>query len=236
MSKKQVPYESIPGKKWMDPILGILFFIILVSIGLALALFFRPLYYWSIDWLDIEKHSGLSADIIKENYNALIDYCSPFFKDTLRFPSLPASASGISHFAEVKVIFNAIFTAGFVSTLIFVPAAIYKLYYRDKKFLRSCAITSIIVPSLLLILCMINFDWLFIVFHKVVFNNDDWLFDPNLDPVIKILPENFFMECAIVIALVVIIGALSAFIAYKKIGNYKPKDEDLIPRKKNYIY
>ncbi len=238
MSKKEIPYESKPSVNWLDPVIGILFFFSLVAIGLAIALNFRPFYYWNIDWLDIEAASGLGADEIKLNYNALIDYCSPFFTGELKFPTLTASASGLSHFAEVKVIFNIIYITGLISTLIIIPVFIYKLYFKEYRFLRTCAITSVVVPILLLLACIINFDGIFILFHKVVFDNDDWLFSPTTDPVIKILPEEFFMGCAIIIASVVIIGAVTAFIIYlKKSDNKRPDDESsLIPRKKNYIY
>ena len=31
--------------------------------------------------------------------------------------------------------------------------------------------------------------------HKILFNNDDWLFDYETDPIIYLLPEEFFLTC-----------------------------------------
>ena len=41
---------------------------------------------------------------------------------------------------------------------------------------------------------VVNFEGSFVLFHKTMFNNDYWIFDPNLDPVINILPEEFFFH------------------------------------------
>ena len=46
-------------------------------------------------------------------------------------------------------------------------------------------------------------------FHKLFFDNDDWIFNPRTDPVIKILPDEFFMHCAIaIIAIVLLAGGI----------------------------
>lgn len=235
MAKKEIPFEFKESFNKVDIILGILFFLSLVGLGLAVALNFRPLYYWNIKWLDLEKSSGLTVDVIKENYNALIDYCSPFCFKELCFPSLTASVSGLSHFAEVKVIFNAVYITGFVSLVLTVIWFIYKNKSREHNYLKVCGIVALIVPLLLVIACLINFDKLFVLFHRVVFDNDDWLFDPKTDPIINLLPETYFMECALVIAGTVIIGAIVILIVYAK-KNKKRGDDSLIPGKKNYVY
>jgi len=52
-----------------------------------------------------------------------------------------------------------------------------------------------IAGIILAILMAINFDGFFVVFHEVLFRNSDWLFDPSKDPVINVLPEEFFTQC-----------------------------------------
>lgn len=235
MAKKDIPFESKESFYKVDIILGILFFLSLVGIGLAIALNFRPLYYWNIGWLDLEKSSGLTADVIKENYNALIDYCSPFCFKELCFPTLTASVSGLSHFAEVKVIFNIVYITGFASMILTIIWFSYKRRSRERNYLKVCGIVSLVIPVLLVLACIIDFDGLFIMFHKIVFSNDDWIFDPKTDPIINLLPETYFMECALVIAATVIIGAAVVLIVYAKKNNRRG-DDALIPGKKNYVY
>lgn len=43
---------------------------------------------------------------------------------------------------------------------------------------------------------ILNFQKSFLFFHKIFFRNDLWILDPRRDLMIKMLPENFFMEMA----------------------------------------
>lgn len=235
MSRRDIPYESPERFRWTDIPTGLFFAISLLAIGLALAINLRPLYYLNISWLDIPESSGLNAVVIKENYNALIDYCSPFFKGDLVFPSLRASESGLSHFAEVKDIFNLIYIVGAVCLVLTVVSFIIKRKLGEYKYLRTCAIITVVLPAVVGIFSVISFDTLFILFHKIVFDNDDWLFNPKTDPIIDLLPETYFMECALIIAGVMLIGAVIAFLIFLKRRKNR-KTESLLPQKKNYYY
>lgn len=235
MAKKNIPFEIKEKFNWTDIILGVFFFLGLLGLGLIIAINFRPLYYWNISWLGLEESSGYSAEVIKENYDALIDYCSPFCFRELYFPSMPASVSGLSHFAEVKVIFNVIYITGFVSIVISVLWFFRKAHNRERKYLKVCGIVTLIIPVLLLLGCLINFEALFLTFHRIVFSNEDWIFNPITDPIINVLPETYFMECAIIIAGVILIGAVTLLIIYVKKRGRK-RDDSLLPGKKNYVY
>ena len=58
-----------------------------------------------MDYLDISSSSGLDEEVIRRNYDVLIDYNSIFSQEELEFPDLPMSESGRIHFQEVKNIF-----------------------------------------------------------------------------------------------------------------------------------
>lgn len=50
-------------------------------------------------------------------------------------------------------------------------------------------------------LAVTDFSRAFAIFHGVFFpGKENWLFDPATDPVILLLPEEFFRHCAIAIA------------------------------------
>ena len=232
---KDIPFEAPERFRWTDIPTGICFLIALIAIGLAIAVNFRPLYYLNISWLKLSESSGLNAVVIKENYNALIDYCSPFYRGDLAFPSIRASQSGLSHFAEVKNIFNAIYIAGAVSLAVCVISFIIKRKNNEYKYLLVSGIVAIVIPVLFVIVSLINFNKVFILFHMLVFNNDDWIFDPATDPIINLLPETYFMECAMIIAGTVIIGAAVVIIRYF-IRKKNKKAARLLPVKKNYYY
>lgn len=184
--------------------IGILFLIFFISLGLAVAIYFRPFYYMGMD--RISSETGYSVDVIKENYDALIDYCSPFFTEDLDFPSLPESESGISHFVEVKIIFNLFFALLFITPL-FLAGLIYIQHKRaSTSWLIASPIIVCVLPLLIGLACAIDFNRIFVLFHELVFNNDDWLFSASEDPIILFLPERFFLQCALIIVATVLLG------------------------------
>ena len=184
--------------------IGVLFLIFFISLGLTIAIYFRPFYYIGMD--RISEETGAPVEMIKENYDALIDWCSPFCTEELDFPSLSESASGVSHFVEVKVIFNIFFVMLFVTPL-FLAGLIFMQYKRESSsWMLASPIIVCILPLLIGTACAIDFNRIFVLFHQLVFNNDDWLFSPYEDPIILFLPERFFMQCALIIVGTVLVG------------------------------
>ncbi len=58
---------------------------------------------------------------------------------------------------------------------------------------------------------IIDFDGLFVTFHKVAFSNDGWLLDPRTDMLIRLMPTPFFVNLGIRLILAVAATALAAF-------------------------
>lgn len=191
--------------KITDLLIGIIFTLLFISIAVVFTINFRPLYYMDIDLLDIEASSGLSRAEIVSNYNALIDYSSPFFRGILEFPTLAASESGLQHFAEVKNIFNSFYIMGAITLVLGIIIILQKSKNRDYSYLLVSSITAVVLPLLLGIYMYIDFDRAFVIFHKIFFNNDYWMFDPSIDPVITILPDTFFLHCAVLIIVLVLL-------------------------------
>lgn len=192
--------------------IGVLFLIFFISVGLAIAIYVRPFYYMGMD--RISEETGYSVEVIKENYDALIDYCSPFFTEELDFPTLPESESGISHFVEVKVIFNLFFALLFVTPL-FLTGLIYLQHKRGSaSWMIASPIIVCVLPLLIGLACAIDFNRIFVLFHQIVFNNDDWLFSPYEDPIILFLPERFFLQCALIIVGTVLLGCVILLTLY----------------------
>lgn len=200
--------------KITDLLIGIVFTLLFISIAVVITINFRPLYYYDITHLNIEADSGYTKEVILTNYNALIDYCSPFFKGGLVFPSLSASESGLQHFAEVKDIFVGFYYLGTIGLVLGIIIIIRKAKNKDFSYLLASSITAIVLPLVLAALMMIDFDRTFILFHKLFFKNNYWLFDPSTDPVITILPDTFFLHCAFLIILIVLLFSILFLIIY----------------------
>ncbi len=200
----------------VDIILSIFDTLFIISIAVIFTINFRPLYYADINILDIPKSSGFSKETILSNYNALIDYCSPFYKGELKFPSLNMSESGRIHFEETKDIFSIFYVIALICGIITLFNIMDKILYRQFKFLRMISITSVVIPLVVALAILVNFDQTFVIFHKLFFNNDYWIFDPVLDPVINILPEEFFMHCALLIVFIVLLISFLISVVYRR--------------------
>lgn len=205
--------------KITDLFIGIVLTLLLISLAVIITINFRPLYYTDIDILKIVESSGLPKEEILENYNALIDYCSPFFQGQLEFPTLSASASGLQHFKEVKDIFTSFYILAAVTFFASLLVIIYKTRKKDISYLFVSSLTAVILPAVLGLIIMINFDKAFVLFHRLFFRNDLWLFDEATDPIITMLPDAFFLHCAILIILLVILGSLGLYSVYRILKN-----------------
>ncbi len=198
-----------------DVVISVFAMLFFVSLAVIITLNSRCLYYFDIDYFNIPQTSGLSRDVIIENYDVLIDYNSLFNFEELKFPSLPMSETGKIHFEEVKNIFVG-FEYFFIATLvIFIVGTIYKVRKKQFGFLKLTSILTVGVPAVLGAIISINWQWFFVKFHEIAFDNDYWIFDAVTDPVITILPDGFFMHCAIMILLLVVISSLLCFVAYR---------------------
>ncbi len=189
-------------------ITGICLSVFLFTLATVLILNARWLYELDIRWLDLERISGMHSDDIRANYHALIDYNQVWFRGELVFPTLPMSREGAIHFQEVKRIFDVIQIACFVTGLMSLLLVIRQKQHGIRTHFRIAGILSIIIPVISGMLVAIDWERFFVTFHRIFFRNDYWLFDPVSDPVILILPDTFFLQCAAGIMVIILAGAV----------------------------
>ncbi|MBD5429951.1 TIGR01906 family membrane protein [Lactobacillus sp.] len=160
-----------------------------------------PLLALSIKFEQTDAVVKLPLGTIMKNYNQLMFYLLWPFKRILKMTNFPTSVKAAQHFYECKLLFSLALIAFIMGIIIFL------FLYRRKKLsylhLKSIEIVIfMLLPLVLLPLAMTNFDQFFIVFHHLLFNNNNWLFDPNTDPIINVLTENFFASCFVAAAII----------------------------------
>lgn len=196
-------------------------FIIIACIKFTVS--FKPLYYFDMNYLKIEGTDGLNSNQIKSTYDYLIDYTNNKQKGNFELEYLTYSPHGAEHFKEVRDLFIKMSNIMLISLIIFMIALIIKIRrFKSYSFLKYTSISLLVVPFIFMIPVMIDFDKLFTFLHKILFNNNYWLFDPNLDPVINILPEEFFMHCLILILALIAVCSLICYLLYKISIRKKP--------------
>lgn len=188
-------------------IFSVLLMLWIISLAVVLTLNFRPLYYFDVDYLGISTSSGLDEEVIRRNYDVLIDYNSIFSREELEFPDLPMSESGRIHFQEVKNIFVGLQWILIVDSVVCAVLLIRHIRRKSYAFLKLTGIITVVIPAVLGALIALNWNWVFVTFHHIAFDNDYWIFDEVTDPVITMLPDIFFMHCALMILALVVLGA-----------------------------
>ncbi len=190
--------------------------ILMLTFSIGLPIYCRFFYYIQINTLNLPEQAakyGIDAGYneIKTAYDQILNFCTlpnqPFKSGIFQM-----SESGISHFADCKVLFDLNFYALLVSTIITATLTVlHKLKIITickplgrRAYLFSAAI-AVVLPVVIGILCAIDFDKAFQVFHAIFFpGKDNWTFDPRYDQIITVMPEEFFMNCAIIIGVALV--------------------------------
>lgn len=200
-----------------NALMAIVILAAMISLSVVFVLNFRPLYDMDMRLLDIPGTSGYPAEEIKANYDALIDYNSMFYTGTLEFPTLPQSEEAAMHFAEVKNIFVVFQVSAIATTILSVASLLYYRRKHPRRSLRYAGYMGLALPVVLGIGIALNWNRMFVLFHQVLFRNDYWLFDPATDPIILMLPDAYFMHCAIAILGLVMLGSVLCLLVGKRV-------------------
>jgi integral membrane protein (TIGR01906 family) len=184
--------------------------LVILAGAIALPILCRFFFYLHIEPYGLTEAMGLTAAEIKTAYNEMMDYCMGL-SGSFSAGVLPFSAEGAAHFADVRKLFilDLAVLAGAVLALI--PL----LVFGRKKALRlgghtpgfwasvGLGVSFLVVGGL----AALDFDRAFVIFHQLFFpGKDNWIFDYRTDPIITMLPEEFFRNCAILILAGILIG------------------------------
>lgn len=195
--------------------LALLLSLTIFILNIKFALNFKPLYYMDIKNLNIEETSNLNMQDIKLNYNYVVHYVQTHNDTTFSLPTLPYSNEGKIHFQEVKIIFN---TLDYFILFSFFLLIILFVFSKDTfiKILKWSSVLLATTPLIFLIPIVINFDKTFDTLHLILFNNDYWLLDYRMDPIINIFPQEFFFHCSILIISLNFVSSYIFYIIYNK--------------------
>ena len=199
---------------------AVLIALVILSGAIALPILFRPFYWWHIEPFGIPEYMGLTPEQIKQAYGEMLDYCMGL-NNTFSVGVLPFSESGAAHFADVRKLFI-LDLAVFASSGIALGSL---CYVNRKKPVRLAGHTpgfwsAIGLGTSFLVvggLVAIDFEKAFTVFHKIFFpGKDNWVFDIYDDPVINMLPAEFFGNCAILIFAIILISCIGLLLYDRK--------------------
>ncbi|WP_131044370.1 TIGR01906 family membrane protein, partial [Clostridioides difficile] len=199
-------------RKFLNVLFSICISIVIIVGVINFTVGFKQLYYFDINYLNISELSGLSKADIKLNYDYLIDYNLNKNVSEFKLPTLKSSPQGKIHFEEVRNIFQNINKLAKLLLVVSLVGIILSVKNKNIKILKTTSITLIIMPLLLTVPILLNFEKSFIIFHNLLFRNDYWIFNPDLDPVINILPEEFFFHSGMMILILILLVSIVLFV------------------------
>lgn len=205
--------------KFLSVVTSLLTALFLLTGAIAVPILWRGFYYMQIDTLKLPYRTGLSEEVIRGAFDQVMDYLvkgAEFGTGQLKY-----SQSGMAHFADCRVLFwlDFIVLGVCAALLVLIAALALSKKVRLHRFLNrgpcfwAVAVLAIALLALLA-WALADFDGLFTAFHTVFFpGKTNWLFDPAVDQIINILPQQFFMDCAILILAILIIGCAALIAA-----------------------
>lgn len=228
-------------KRPIDIICSILVFLVtpffFISISALIPCAFRPFYYICVDALDIPEESGYERDVCIEAYDDVMN----FIWEGAEFKTgeLKWTEEEKSHFEDCKPLF-------YLQLGLAISCGVYLLTYlilRKTKVLRAArfrdvssisygGIITLIFVILIGLMAVVNFERLFEIFHMIAFpGKDNWTFSPTSEEIINILPESFFLVCAVfIIGLTVILSGVAIGVGYalrtKRFKKLKESEEN----------
>ncbi|XMB65854.1 TIGR01906 family membrane protein [Mycoplasmatota bacterium zrk1] len=177
--------------------------------------------YMMVSYNQYERHQEITWDYEFAVTN-IMDYLNGK-QDNLVFGSSPIMSDvlmterGLAHMEDVKVLYE---RGKILIAFSIVMVAVSAIYLWDRKefwstLKRIWVFPTVFVGSITLLM-IVNFDFAFTMFHKTLFTNDLWMLRYD-DPLLVMLPINFFFVTAIIVVLItVLLHVLTIILACKK--------------------
>lgn len=181
----------------------------IISIVVLIVLNTTITYKYIIYRYNLVTYTGLSSEILMDNYKTIIYYLQNPFSKELSLEYFPMSNFGKIHFGEVKQIFIALY----IISIGFIIVITIKLITNKNNNLKKMVLNTFNSASNIILIfivsislmSVVDFSKIFNGFHKIFFRNDYWIFDPRIDSVINALPQELFIiELGLIITFLII--------------------------------
>jgi integral membrane protein (TIGR01906 family) len=190
-------------------LLALVLALVFLSFSVTVVVRWSGLYRFEVRSEGLSQELGVSEEFILDQYKTLISYNLIGGPDQLVFPGLPSSESALIHFAEVKRIFLFFQYAWWIGLILVIVGGVL-LRKTELLFLKLAGILSLVLPAAMGLGAVLFWQQFFVLFHQLLFRNDFWLFDETTDPIIRLLPDSYFLHCAIaIVGMTILWGILS---------------------------
>ena len=202
-------------------------FIFLISINIIAVFNSKFIFEYFAIKNNLSIMTNLPHEEILLDYNRIIDYVMNPLIQNLNFKNFTISQNGKIHFFDVKVIFTILCIISLATIMFLLTYIVYKRFFYDKTKLMSRIngnlvtlrnyFNGLIILFLVFItsFIIIDFTKIFNLMHKALFSNNYWIFNEVNDSIITILPESFFMLCAVSVIILLIVETIIINVSVK---------------------
>ena len=208
---------------------SILWVPVTLCISLEIITFSDWVYEYNWTRNQISQNTGIKIDQL----NQVSDQIKDYFRDDQEKLEVLLQQPGkevfnlfnqkeIDHMVDVKnlikttILFERV---GLTLLIIFFVFYLFREgYISFYENLKIIMLVSFLIWSILLFLIVfgmiVDFNYTFTLFHKIMFTNDLWILDPNSDFLIMIYPQRFFLEISAAIIILFILINIIIFLSF----------------------
>lgn len=163
------------------------------------------------------SHPAQLGDItnwqINHDYCQLQQYLLNPFVPRLSLDYLTISVHGFAHYRQVKILTGILELTG-TRSLVLITISLRSIKRSPKLLLNQLRAIWIILVVLIMgmTLFFIDFNNNFIRLHRILFNNNWWIFNPASDQTILLIPVTFFTKCGLIMLTIVVLMGLIAIL------------------------
>jgi integral membrane protein (TIGR01906 family) len=203
--------------KVINAILHIVFIIsipiFLLSLSIGAAVNSRWFYNAGFNRYNISQATGISPSELDKAAAGIISYFNNgdeyfhllIIKDGQPYQLFSEDEKQIIHLKDVKTWFGVDYKVLLGSFIFILAYVVFMLWRKNRKgVFRGMLWGGSLTIGLMLALgvaSLAGFDQLFWNLHLLLFTNDFWLLDPSIDIMIMMLPEGFWFDAVIYIAI-----------------------------------
>lgn len=196
---------------WVGLLNGLLCLAASLALGLALLLACDWLYRADVRLLKISESAQMTEQAVLENYHAAVRYLAPWNDAEFSLPGLAWSAAGTEYFRRLRLGVLCAYLAGLLAGVGLLALHGTRARLGRKVWNVSGAVTLGLSAAFGVLLAL-DFNTLFTDVNNTLFGSS-WKMYEDLDPIVRLFPESFFVHAAFLMLFVCVAGALLQFAA-----------------------
>lgn len=171
------------------------------------------LYNLGFSWFDVPESTGISQEQLERGGQQIRDY----FNNDDEFLDLRVILNGtevslykereVLHMADVKELIQGVYKLQLASLayLLIAGAAVLLLFRREglarlSRLAILGAAVTLGIGAVVGIASLVAWNQVFLLFHRISFDNLLWILNPRTDYLIRMFPTGFFLTATILIA------------------------------------